>query len=136
MTYRMRAERVADFGWRPANGNITGRVSTMQGAAADSVWVSYSPLPTRALLFDGSAAYVDIPDSAGAFDFGADKSFTIEAWFKYQGTGGSGAADGVMIAKASPEDSAAQYPFVLGNKRSASEPGRLQFRDEGGATTR
>jgi hypothetical protein len=129
------AKPVTDFGWRPANGNITGRIATRGGAAADSVWLEVSPLQTRALLFDGNGGYVGVPDNAGTFDFSSADSFTVEAWIKYSGTGGSGAADAMIIAKASPVGGASRFPFTLGTMRGTGHPGRLQFSMRDGTTS-
>ncbi|RLA04143.1 MAG: hypothetical protein DRQ54_09900, partial [Gammaproteobacteria bacterium] len=115
-----------DFGWRPANGNITGRISTIAGAGADSVRVAISPLPTRALQFDGSGGHVLVADDSGTFDFGPETSFTIETWVRYLGSAGAG-PDEMMIAKAAPIGGQTRFPFALGNRHGVGEPGRLRF---------
>ncbi len=126
-------EQIKDFGWRPANGNIAGRISTIEGAASDSVWVEVTPLATdvesqqtKALLFDGNGGSVSVSDAAGTFSFRRNASYTIEAWVKYMGDGGSGAGAGTMIAKSSPESGAGSFPFSLSNMRPDS-PGQLRF---------
>jgi hypothetical protein len=129
------SEGAADFGWRPANGSITGRISTKGGAGADSVSIAVTPLQSKALLFDGNGGFVSVPDTAGTFGFGSGASFTIEAWVKFSGNGGSGAADGVMIAKATSGSGATRFPFILSNIRSASQAGQLRFSMSDGATT-
>ena len=126
---------VLDYGWRQANGNITGRISTRGGAAAEGISVAIEPLPTKALLFDGAGGHVLIPDSAGTFGFTKEESYTIEIWVKYTGDGGSGAGDGTMIAKASPESGVERYPFSLGNMRKTGEPGQIYFNMSDGADT-
>jgi hypothetical protein len=121
-------ERGSDYGWRPANGNITGRISTPEGAVSDSIQIAVSPLRKRALLFDGSGGYISVSDPDDAFNFNINQSFTVEMWVKYAGDGGSGSGDGTMIAKSSAGWLTQRYPFSIGNMRSDSEPGRIRFR--------
>jgi hypothetical protein len=129
-------ERVSDFGWRPPNGNITGRISSAGGAASEGIFVGLDPLPTRALLLDGSGGYVRVADREGSFDFDTEDSFTIEAWIKYVGTGGSGSGDGTVIAKSSPRGSGPKsYPFWLSNARTQGDPGRVRFAISDGVKT-
>jgi hypothetical protein len=121
-------ERVADFGWRPPNGNITGRISTLGGGASDGIYVGLDPLPTKSLLLDGAGGHVRVADPENRFNFTIDDSYTIEAWVRYLGNGGSGSGDGALLAKSAPRGSGAkQFPFWLSNVRSAGEPGRLRF---------
>jgi len=129
-------DRGRDFGWRPADGSITGRISTHTGAGADSVRVQVSELPTRALLLDDNEGHVDIPDSEGAFNFDASTSYTIETWFKFAGGGGYGADDGIMIGKTAPAGTSTAHPFSLGNLRGSAEPGQLRFSSSDGSTTK
>jgi hypothetical protein len=129
------SEGLADFGWRPANGSITGRISTKGGAAADSVHVAVTPLQMKALLFDGNGGFISAPDTAGTFDFDSDESFTIEAWIRYVGDGGSSAADRAVIAKATPGGRVPRFPFMLENMGDSGQPGRLQFSMSDSATT-
>ncbi|RKZ11575.1 hypothetical protein DRQ53_15865, partial [bacterium] len=127
----LETNRVSDFGWRPANGNLTGRISTIAGAGADSVQVVVTPLPTKALLFDGNGGHVSVSDDAGAFDFDSDTSFTLETWVKYPEFGGTGSADGVILAKSAPGSGSPRFPFALG---TTGEPGRLKFALSDGAS--
>ncbi|MGD8413889.1 MAG: hypothetical protein PVF33_06640, partial [Candidatus Latescibacterota bacterium] len=83
-------DRVTDFGWRPANGSITGRVSTLYGAAAEGVKVSVDPVPTKSLVFDGAGGHILIPDYENTIGSSTGNSYSIEAWIKYSGEGGSG----------------------------------------------
>jgi hypothetical protein len=119
---------VLDYGWRPANGNITGRISTRGGAAAEGIAVKIDPVPTKALLFDGAGGHVIVSNEDSTFGFTSNRSYTIETWVKYASNGGSGDADGTMIAKVLPEGGTDRYPFSIGNMRGASEPGRIYFR--------
>jgi hypothetical protein len=129
-------ERVSDFGWRPPNGNITGRISAVGGGASEGIFVGLDPLPTMALLFDGTGGYVRVADPEGDFNFDANNSYTIEAWVKYVGDGGSGAADATIIAKAAPWGSGPRsFPFWVSNTRSQGEPGRLRFALSDGVKT-
>jgi hypothetical protein len=121
-------ERVSDYGWRPPNGNITGRISALGGGASDGIYVGLDPLPTKSLLMDGAGGHARVPDPDGNFNFTVDDNYAIEAWVKYLGDGGSGAGDGTLIAKSAPRGGGDErFPFWLSNKRSAGEPGRLQF---------
>jgi hypothetical protein len=128
-------EQVTDFGWRPANGSITGRISSIDGGAASGVSVEINPLWLKALLLDGAGGHVSISDTAGTLSFGSGSDFTVEAWFKFGGNGGTGPGDGVMIVKASAGSGEQSYPFWLGNLRSYGEPGRLRFAVSDGDTT-
>jgi hypothetical protein len=118
---------VSDSGWRPPDGNITGQISTRAGAGVEGIYVGLDPVPTKALLLDGAGGYVSVPDEDAAFNFDATTSFTIEAWVKYLGEGGSGAGDGTIIAKTGPGGSWQRYPFSMSNMRNTGEPGRLRF---------
>ncbi|UCF77814.1 MAG: hypothetical protein JSW03_06795, partial [Candidatus Eiseniibacteriota bacterium] len=128
-------ERVSDFGWRPPNGNITGQISTRVGTGVEGIYVGLDPVPTKALLVDGAGGYVSVPDEDGTFSFDAATSYTIEAWVKYVGDGGSGAGNGTIIAKAGPGGSLYRFPFALSNMRGAGEPGRLRFAVFGSSDT-
>ena len=117
------SEPVYDFGWRPPNGNVTGRVATSSGAGVEGISVGLDPPPIRALLLDGNGGHARIPDPEGRFAFSSMESFTIEAWIKYSGTGGSGTGDGSIIAKGGAQG----YTFVLTNLRNTGQPGRLHL---------
>ena len=122
-------DRVTDLGWRPANGNITGRITTIAGAATDSIWVAVTPQQTKALLFDGNGGYVSVPDENGTFNFEGAPGYTIETWFKYMGDGGSGEYP-VLIAKLAVVPGRVgpvKYPFILNNNRASGAPGQLAF---------
>ncbi|MGD8414711.1 MAG: LamG domain-containing protein, partial [Candidatus Latescibacterota bacterium] len=127
-------ETVSDFGWRPPNGSITGRIETRGGAAAEGISVGIDPLPAKALLFDGAGGYVHV-DTSAAFNFSAGDSFTVETWIKYSGDGGAGDGDGTIIAKMSRRSGSPEFPFSLANMRGSSEPGRLRFSMSDGADT-
>jgi hypothetical protein len=115
--------RVEDFGWRPPNGSITGRVSTRAGAGVAGISVALDPQPTRALLLDGTGGHVHIRDFDQTFAFGQARDFTVEAWFKYSGAGGSGASNAVLVGKGV----GGRYPFVISNLRGENQAGRLVF---------
>ena len=123
-----RSQRAYDFGWRPPNGNITGRVSTPSGAGVKAISVGLDPEPIQSLLPDGTGGHVDIPDEDGTFNFGPNDSYTVEAWVKYSGEGGSGSAGGVIVTKGGDD----RFPFMLWIRRHADKPGQVCFsRDDG-----
>lgn len=129
-------ERVSDFGWRPPNGNITGRISAVGGGASEGIFVGLDPPPTKALLLDGAGGHVHVADPEGDFSFTTEDDYTVEAWFKYVGNGGSGSGDGTLIAKVTAHESGPkQYPFWLSNMRGAGDPGRLNFAMSDGVKT-
>ena len=111
------SERVSDYGWRPPNGHITGRITARTGAGVEGVSVCLEPPPTRALLFDGRGGHVRIPDD-GTFNFSATRDFSVEVWFSYSGTDRTPR----LISKP-PETGTLQRPLDLGLQRS----GRLFF---------
>jgi fibronectin type 3 domain-containing protein len=111
------SERVADFGWRPPDGNITGHIASRTGVGVPNVDVCLEPPPTRALLFDGVGGHVVIPDD-GTFNFGASDEFTLEAWFSYSGSDRSPR----LISKLA-KSGTDQRPLDLGLQRN----GRLFF---------
>ncbi len=127
--------RASDYGWRPPNGNITGQVSTRVGAAVEGIYLGLDPVPAKALLLDGAGGYVSVPDEDAAFNFDTDTSFTVEAWVKYLGDGGSGAGDGTVVAKTGPGGTGQRYPFLLSNMRGTGDPGRLSLAMSDGTTT-
>lgn len=129
-------DRISDFGWRPPNGNITGRISALGGGASEDIYVGLDPMPTKALLFDGAGGHVRAADPDGDFDFTIVDDYTIEAWFRYAGSGGSGEKDGTLIAKVTPRGSGPkQYPYWLSNMRVEDYPGRLSFSVSDGVKT-
>jgi hypothetical protein len=65
---------VSDFGWKPPDGNITGRVSTRAGSSVPGVTVCLDPSPNNALLFDGSGGHVTLGDVTPS------AAFTLEMW--------------------------------------------------------
>ncbi|MCK5733233.1 MAG: hypothetical protein KAI38_03545, partial [Candidatus Latescibacteria bacterium] len=71
------SDRVYEFGRRPPDGNITGRVATRVGAGVGGVSVFLDPAPNKALLFDGVGGHVRIEDAAIP-----NTAFTIELWMK------------------------------------------------------
>jgi hypothetical protein len=106
------SERISDYGWRPPNGNITGRIIDRTGTGVGGVSVCLEPPPTRALLFDGRGGHVRIPDD-GTFNFSATSNFTVEAWFKYSGSGGAPR----LISKP-PERGQQERPLDMGLQRT------------------
>ena len=109
-----------DFGYRPADGNITGRIATRAGAGVEDVSVCLNPTPNNALLIDGSGGHVQIADD-DSLDFSTSQDFTIEIWIKYTGTGGSG-INPAIIEKWDGSDG---YPFAL--RVNSSNDGMLDF---------
>ncbi len=129
-------DRISDYGWRPPNGNITGRISSLGGGASENIFVKLDPPPTRSLLFDGAGGHTRAADLEGDFDFTTGDAYTVEAWFRYTGSGGSGEKDGTLIAKVTPRVSGPkQYPFWLSNMRAEGDPGRLSFSMSDGVKT-
>ena len=66
-----------DFGRRPPDGNITGRVSTIAGAGVSGAQVTLDPPPNRALLLDGSGGTLTVPNGSVFGD-----SLTVEFWYR------------------------------------------------------
>ncbi len=79
--------RGCDFGRRPPDGNITGRVATFAGAGVSGANVCLDPAPNRSILFDGSGGNIAVADGGV---FGA--TFTTEFWYR----GHAGAAGTLM----------------------------------------
>jgi fibronectin type 3 domain-containing protein len=111
------SERVSDYGWRPPNGHITGRITARTGAGVEGVSVCLEPPPARALLFDGRGGHVRIPDD-GTFNFSPTEDFTVEVWFSYSGSDRTPR----LISKPAV-GGAPQRPLDLGLQRN----GRLFF---------
>jgi hypothetical protein len=112
-----------DYGWKPLNGVIGGRITSIGGDGIDSVQIRLEPSSERALLFDGASGYVIVGDAV-AFDFTSADSFTVEAWIKYSGSADSSTSDGTILAKTR---SSLSYPFLLRTDHSSGCPGRLVF---------
>ncbi|MFQ6092897.1 MAG: LamG-like jellyroll fold domain-containing protein, partial [bacterium] len=79
------SDRVCDFGRRPPDGNITGRIATRAGASVEGVSVCLDPAPNKALLFDGVGGHVRI-DSMSL----PDSAITVELWMKSSDTQNAG----------------------------------------------
>lgn len=74
-----------DYGWRAADGSISGHVANKMGGGVDSIHVDLDPSPNRSLAFDGVQGSIHIqPDIAGIATVGS--SCTIEAWIKATST--------------------------------------------------
>ncbi len=112
-----------DYGWRPPNGAITGRVTTRGGAGVEDILVSVDPLLTYALLFDRLAGSVRVRERE-TFNFDAMSHFTVEAWIRYTGSGGTSGADNSIISKSNLSIS---YPFELRTDGGNGDPGRIVF---------
>ena len=65
-----------DFGYRPPDGALTGRVATLAGGAVSDVDVCLSPSPSRAFQLDGQGGIATV-DSSIALNGG---DFTISFW--------------------------------------------------------
>jgi hypothetical protein len=111
------SERVSDYGWRPPNGHITGRITARTGAGVEGVSVCLEPPPARALLFDGRGGHVRIPDDS-TLNFSVAADFTVEVWFSYSGSDRTPR----LISKPAV-GGAPQRPLDLGLQRN----GRLFF---------
>ncbi|UCE20159.1 MAG: Ig-like domain-containing protein, partial [Gemmatimonadota bacterium] len=74
-----------DYGWRPPDGNITGRINTYAGAGVTDIAVCLEPVPNMALLFDGVGSHVRV-DTATV----PRHAFTIEFWMKTSDTENQG----------------------------------------------
>ncbi len=73
--------QVCDYGWRPPDGAMNGRIATYSGAGVDGVEVCLDPVPGRSLLLDGDGGTVVVQNgNDGSFAIG--KSFTVEAWIR------------------------------------------------------
>ncbi|MDP6037161.1 MAG: LamG domain-containing protein, partial [Candidatus Latescibacteria bacterium] len=70
-----------DFGRRKPNGNIAGRIQTVQGAGVEHVKVCLNPLVSRALFFDGQGGYVDFDRVPVA------STFTLSFWLNLSNGG-------------------------------------------------
>jgi len=106
------SDPVSDFGWRPPNGHITGRVTARTGGGVGGVSVCLEPPPARALLFDGRGGHVRIPDD-GTFNFSVANDFSIEVWFSY-----SGSERSPRLISKPPERGFLQRPLDLGLQRN------------------
>ncbi|MEM6648203.1 MAG: LamG-like jellyroll fold domain-containing protein, partial [Bacteroidota bacterium] len=77
--------QVCDPGWRPADGAISGRIASQQGAGIQGVDVcavpsADSPLAAGgALLFDGLGSGIVVGNEA-AYDFSSTPGYTVELW--------------------------------------------------------
>ena len=93
------SDAVLVYGRRPADGAVSGRVTSRGGAGLESVMVYLDPPPNSALLFDGAASYVEVEDPV----FPAD-SLTMEFWVKGNDSGRDGwvmcYADGPDLSQA------------------------------------
>ena len=73
--------RICDYGWRPPDGAMNGRIATYAGAGVDGVDICLDPAPGRSLLTDGDGGALRIlHGNDGAFDLG--NTLTIEGWIK------------------------------------------------------
>ncbi|MCP3995641.1 MAG: hypothetical protein GY722_11320, partial [bacterium] len=70
-----------DMGWRPADGGIAGRVTTLSGAPVDGVDIGLDPTPNQALIFDGLSARV-YNTTPVPTEFAIGGEFTVEWWMK------------------------------------------------------
>ncbi len=118
-----------DLGWRPPDGEIRGRVATIGGGGVAGIDVCLTPPSARSLHFDGAGGSGRIEDD-GVFNFAASAPFTVEAWVKYTGGGGTSGVHGTILAKTG---TANRYPFLLRNDRGNRSPGRLVFSVSDGA---
>ncbi len=85
-------------GWWPAEGNVTDQAGTNNGSLHSPATASAPGFVGTAFGFDGTNAYVTIPDSTSL----RPTNFTIEAWVKFTslnsaGSGGSPAGDQYLV---------------------------------------
>ncbi|TAK66249.1 MAG: T9SS type A sorting domain-containing protein, partial [Bacteroidetes bacterium] len=73
------SRRVSDYGWRPADGTISGRVANGTGTGVESVKVCIEPLPLKSLHFDGNRGVIDFGAPA---DLNFRGTITLEAWVR------------------------------------------------------
>lgn len=67
----------SDYGRRPADGNITGRVTTLAGSGVEDVEICLDPSPNAALLLDGESGHVRVDCPTMPMT-----AFTVEFWMK------------------------------------------------------
>ncbi|MFH1568439.1 MAG: Ig-like domain-containing protein [Gemmatimonadota bacterium] len=70
-------EPALDFGRRPPDGNITGRVATRVGEAVEGASVCLDPAPNHSVLLDGELGHVRIDNLAMP-----DTALTVEMWVR------------------------------------------------------
>ena len=121
------SNEACDFGWLPANGVISGRVGTPDGAGTQDVEIQLTPSPNSGLLLDGEGGHVRIANNE-TFNFGENDSFTLEVWVRYSGTAGTGIGNGFILDTRSDNSN---YPFTLFAARNTNLPGRIEFLREG-----
>lgn len=78
------SERVCDFGRRPPNGAINGRIASRAGAAVFGAQVCVDPSPGRAILFDGVLGHLSAPAAILPAD-----AITVEMWVNYANLAGA-----------------------------------------------
>lgn len=71
-----------DYGRRPPDGSITGRVTTLSGAAVESVTVCLDPPPNKSILFDGNLGRIVMP-----VDSIPTAGISVEFWVKSSSVG-------------------------------------------------
>lgn len=71
-----------DFGRRPPDGNITGRVSTVAAAGVSGTRIALDPAPNRAMLLDGTGGAMSVTDGNLFGD-----AFTVEFWYRGHASG-------------------------------------------------
>jgi hypothetical protein len=73
------SRRVYDYGWRPVDGTISGRVSNGTGTGVESVKVSIDPTPSKSILFDGIRGGIEIKNY---HDLTNSRARTLEVWVR------------------------------------------------------
>jgi hypothetical protein len=79
------SDAVFVYGRRPADGAVSGRVTSRGGAGLESMMVYLDPPPNSALLFDGAASYVEVENPVVPGD-----SLTVEFWVRSTDSGRDG----------------------------------------------
>jgi hypothetical protein len=96
-----------DYGWRPADGHISGRVATRAGSGVAGAQVCLDPTPNQALLLDGTGGYLAFED------FTPPWGFTVELWVNPTDLTGTQA---LLSGSSAPGDSATFMIGLQGNQ--------------------
>ena len=74
------SSKACDFGWRPADGAISGRVAAGEGGGVPDVYVHLGPGPNGAVLLDGQGGHFEAVDGAALQSMTG--AVTVEAWVR------------------------------------------------------
>ena len=92
------------IGWWAGDGNASDQTGTNNGTLAGGATATATGMVGQCFSFDGTNAYVSIPDSAAL----RPTNFTVEAWVLFSslnsaGLGGSPAGDQYIVFKQNPQ---------------------------------